>query len=563
MPHRFLRDSFAGRLIYHISRHKYFKHPEEEDDYVIPEKYYKDYKPKKEDYNEVNDNNPYGSETNESDDSDRTLKQEQNGKNEKGYSEEDKNLIIVDWESPDDPDNPKNWPTIERCFFIFEIAFLTTSVYMASAIYTPGIQQIEMEFKITQPVASLGVFAFVLGYGIGPIFFSPLSENATFGRSSIYIITLFIFFILQIPTALVKNIAGFVILRFLGGFFASPCLATGAASVSDVTKGQYLPAALATWSIGAVAGPSMGPFFGAILSVKGGWRWCFWFMLILSGFSLIVFFFFLPETYAPTLLARKAKRLRAKTGNEKITSRGLLDNERTSKKQLAIETFWRPIEITILEPVVLLIDVYIAMVYSVLYLFFEVFPIYFVETKHFTIVELGVAFLSLLIGVLIAACFYIPAIYQKFTVPILKGKQIFPEVFIPIAIIGGTLFASGLFIFGWSATTYTHWIGPIIGVAVTSSGTFLIFQTLFNYMGASFKNEYLASVFASNDLIRSTIGSVFPIFGSYVFTNLSIKKFPVALGSTVLACIATAMIAIPILFYMNGPKLRARSKYAK
>lgn len=99
----------------------------------------------------------------------------------------------------------------------------------------------------------------------------------------------------------------------------------------------------------------------------------FWFIMIVSGFSLALLTFFLPETYAPTLLARKAKRLRARTGNERITTIGLLENEERTVHQILVEALWRPIEVTILEPVVLLIDIYIAMVYSVLYLFLKCF----------------------------------------------------------------------------------------------------------------------------------------------------------------------------------------------
>jgi hypothetical protein len=39
------------------------------------------------------------------------------------------------------------------------------------------------------------------------------------GRTSIYIVTFFIFVILLIPTALVKNIGGLLVLRFLLGWF--------------------------------------------------------------------------------------------------------------------------------------------------------------------------------------------------------------------------------------------------------------------------------------------------------------------------------------------------------
>lgn len=89
---------------------------------------------------------------------------------------------------------------------------------MGSAVYTPGIEELMHELGVGRVVATLPLTLFVLGYGLGPMIFSPMSENAIFGRTSIYIVTLAIFVILQVPTALVKNIAGLCILRFLGGF---------------------------------------------------------------------------------------------------------------------------------------------------------------------------------------------------------------------------------------------------------------------------------------------------------------------------------------------------------
>ena len=137
----------------------------------------------------------------------------------------------------------------------------------------------------------------------------------------------------------------------------------------------------------------------------------------------------------------------------------------------------------------------------------------------------------------------------------------FPEVFIPIAIVGGILLTSGLFIFGWSANRTTHWVGPLFSAAILF-WCILIFQTLFNFMGASFKPHYIASVFASNDLFRSVIASVFPLFGAPLFDNLATLNIQLLGGSSVLGFITLVMIAIPVLFYLNGPKLRARSKYA-
>ena len=88
-----------------------------------------------------------------------------------------------------------------KSIFHFPNFILTTSVYMGSAVYTPGIEELMHDFGIGRVVATLPLTLFVIGYGVGPLVFSPMSENAIFGRTSIYIITLFLFVILQISTA--------------------------------------------------------------------------------------------------------------------------------------------------------------------------------------------------------------------------------------------------------------------------------------------------------------------------------------------------------------------------
>ena len=60
-----------------------------------------------------------------------------------------------------------------------------------------------------------------------------------------------------------------------------------------------------------------------------------------------------------------------------------------------------PFTLTITEPMVFLLDLYLALVYGVLYLFFEAFPIVFIEIHHFRLGISGLAYLGLLIGVLV------------------------------------------------------------------------------------------------------------------------------------------------------------------
>ena len=97
------------------------------------------------------------------------------------------------------------------------------------------------EFGVNVQTASLILSMYVLAYGLGPMLWSPLSEIPAIGRNPPYIFTFAIFVILTVPTALVKNFAGLVVLRFLQGFFGSPCLATGGASLQDMFNIVKMP----------------------------------------------------------------------------------------------------------------------------------------------------------------------------------------------------------------------------------------------------------------------------------------------------------------------------------
>ena len=545
---RIIRDSTFGRLLYRVSGRRVLKHREEYSSYVAPAKYILESEDKKEPVS-----GPRVESLNDS--STTTICEKEAEKTAEDY-------IIVTWDGEDDPENPYNWPLIYKAIFIAKISLLTTFVYMASAIYTPGVDLIMEQMHVSRVKATLPLSLFVFGYGIGPMLLSPLSEDARIGRTSIYSVLTFIFFILQIPTALVSDIASLSVLRFLGGVFGSPCLATGSASVGDITPVAWMPVSLAIWSAAQVSAPSFGPIIGAgLISDSGSYHWPFWFVCIVSGVLFITLSVFLPESSTSTLLYRKAERLRALTGNYRIVSQGHLDLGEKDLHTILTETFWRPFEIMIFEPVVLLINIYLGLIYAILYLWFEAFPIVFYETYGFSLVGMGASYMSQILGLLIGACVYLPIIYHRFTKKLLAGETLAPEVHLPVCIYGSLAMSLGMIVFAWTSTPSVHWIAPMIGAGAFMFGAFFAYQTLFNYLGMSFY-RYLASVFAGNIFLRAIMGGAFPLFGRSLFVNLATNKYPVAWGTMILAIILLILLFIPILFYLNGPKLRARSKYA-
>ena len=59
--------------------------------------------------------------------------------------------------------NPMNWSRAKKFLVTFFICQLTFSIYIGSAIYTPGEETIVQGFGVSQEKATLGLTLFVAG----------------------------------------------------------------------------------------------------------------------------------------------------------------------------------------------------------------------------------------------------------------------------------------------------------------------------------------------------------------------------------------------------------------
>lgn len=81
---------------------------------------------------------------------------------------------------PNDPENPRNWSKLFRWYCTLVVALTCFVVALCSSIITADIAGVAREFDVSQEVALVTVSVFVVGFGIGPMAFAPLSE--VFGR---------------------------------------------------------------------------------------------------------------------------------------------------------------------------------------------------------------------------------------------------------------------------------------------------------------------------------------------------------------------------------------------
>ncbi|KAJ7714331.1 major facilitator superfamily domain-containing protein [Mycena olivaceomarginata] len=462
---------------------------------------------------------------------------------------------LIDWEE-NDPDNPQNWSLNKRAFVAFEISFLTFSVYIGSAIYVSSIPGLMQEFHVSLTTATLGLTLYILAYGIGAMFLTPLQELHLLGRNPVYMATLFLFVIFQIPTITAKNINTVLAMRFMTGLSGSPALATG-------------PAAVCYWNLGfrRHCGPIIGPIIGGFAGQAESWRWPILELLWISGFSLAFLGLLLPETHGPTILLRRAKRLRALTGNHELRT---ATNEIDGGK-LVYDALVLPLVLSI-EPVLLFANIYLGFICecsfhveialltqffpfldAVFYLWFEAFPLVFGDIYHFNEGLSGLPLGFLVSGVFTVFFLHMYHIAPRYARAAAPTKSAARDQTGDRA-DGEHLHPTSVLIFGFASKPSIHWSDRARHRrCALSPGLYLIFQSILMYITTAYP-DHGAPVLAGNTYSGRPSRL---LFGRAFFRNLGLGP-----GSAVLAGISFFLMAVYWFLLRYAHILRRRSKYA-
>jgi DHA1 family multidrug resistance protein-like MFS transporter len=285
---------------------------------------------------------------------------------------DEKPVVVVTWHGPDDVDSPLNFSPMKKGAITALTCLYTWAIYVGSSIYTSSQPGIEEHFSVGNFYSSLGLALYVLGYGLGGLLFSPLSEVPSIGRNPPYAISGALFVLLCIPTSLVDNYAGLMVLRFLLGFMGSPCLATAGATLGDIWGPMHFPYFIGLWAGTTSFGPSIGPMLSSFAVESLGWRFSSWELLIISGSCYAVFVVLVPETAAPTILYYRAERLREVTGDASFKSEEEIKQAKLTARQRLWDSIVKPWELNIKDPALLFMTLYMGLIYAILYSFFEV-----------------------------------------------------------------------------------------------------------------------------------------------------------------------------------------------
>ncbi|KAK4922804.1 hypothetical protein LTR49_009992, partial [Elasticomyces elasticus] len=341
----------------------------------------------------------------------------------------------VQFDGDADPYSPKNRRLVSKWLIVIILAASSMCVTCASALYTTTYWQLERDFHISKLVATVGLTTFVMGLAIGPMILSPLSEF--YGRRAIYLAAFGMFFIWLIPCAVAPNAATMLVARFFDGLAGSAFLSVAGGTVGDMFTRETLSMPMMIYTASPFVGPQLGP---VRFKVK---LYSFYVLLIWAGIQWISIFFFVPETYAPVLLRRKAIKLRKETGDE--SWKAPIEKMDRSVLTTVSWSIVRPFQLLVFEPMCLNLCMLCAVLLGILYLFFGAFPLVFGNNHGFQQWQTGLSFLGIFVGTVIGICSDV--LWRRHYAKLVRNNNDVsePEFRLPPTVVGALLVPAALF----------------------------------------------------------------------------------------------------------------------
>ncbi|KAF5139453.1 Major facilitator-type transporter sor6 [Metarhizium anisopliae] len=258
------------------------------------------------------------------------------------------------------------------------------------------------QFSISTTVFITGVSVFVLGFAIGPAVWGPL-----------------------------PNIATLLVLRFLAGTFGGSPLVNSGGAIADLFPPVQRGLAMTIYCVAPLLGPILGPNVGGFATEYIG----------------LIGVIFVPETYGPVLLDRKAIAL-SKADKKVYISVLEKNKDKTQPSEVFGRALVLPWILLFREHIVLIASLYMAIIYGTVYMFLGAMPIVYNELRSWSPGFGGLAFLGMAVGIIIGLGY---AIYDNNGCFMnLEPSKRTPESCLPPSIVGAVALPIGMFTLAWT-----------------------------------------------------------------------------------------------------------------
>lgn len=136
--------------------------------------------------------------------------------------------------------------------------------------------------------------------------------------------------------------------------------------------------------------------------------------------------------------------------------------------------------------------------------------------------------------------------------------ETYPEAMVSVICVGSLLIPIGELWFAWTcAPASIPWPASIASGIFFGAGNTAVFIYSSNYLTVSY-GVFAASALAGNSLIRSILGGIMPLVGTYMYNSLGPNWSGTLLGLLEVIC-----VPIPFVFWRYGHIIRQKSGFIR
>ncbi|KAH6896978.1 major facilitator superfamily domain-containing protein [Thelonectria olida] len=434
------------------------------------------------------------------------------------------------WSDTDSPD-PTNFCKWKKIHIVIAGFTCTFNGNLGSSMPSGALDALAEHFNVSNHSHLVLLNSlYMVGYVLGPLLFAPLSE--CIGRRPVLVGTFLGYILFMLACSAAPTYPALLVFRLLCGVnAAAPTSVIGGLYADIIDDPSVRGNAIAFYMTVTTFGPYIGPIISGFSSPMG-WRWPFWI-----------------ATYAPVLHNTMVRKNMKKNG-------GTLHNQEALRPFDLRRIFLRPVTLLFTEPIVLCTSAYLTLVYSVMYLMFQAYPIIFQDFYGLSPGMASLAYIPLCVGVLIAFGAFLFFTWHRDRQAAAGKPWANKEIYrrLPLACIASPCMVVSLFWLGWTVWDSVPPIVPMIGGIFFPAGMQLLFMGMINYLTDVFRQSS-ASAHAAASWTRSTGAILLPLAAEPMYRNLGLHWAPSVLGF-----LALLMGAIPFVFLKYGERLARGTK---
>src|SRR5699024_5333213 len=143
-------------------------------------------------------------------------------------------------------------------------------------MYLPSMPAIAREFHVSDGAVQLTISNYLIGFGLGQLFYGPLSDS--FGRKPIILFGLILFLFAAAACALSQTISQLITIRLFHGLAAAACAVVVNALLRDLFEKEDFSRVMSFVTLVMTIAPLLAPIVGGWLLIWFSWHAIFWFL---------------------------------------------------------------------------------------------------------------------------------------------------------------------------------------------------------------------------------------------------------------------------------------------